>query len=143
MPSAAGKRSLQWKWDDGSVASFGDPATTTEIAICLYDAAGRQLATATRPDAALWTDRGDSGLRFKDRDARPSGLRSMQLRSGAGTARILLKGKGASLPDVASALVAPVTVQLVGSDTGECAESVFSSGDITTNEAGRFSATLP
>ncbi len=140
MPAAAGKRSLQWKWDHGTVLSFGEPRATTEIALCLYDANGRRVATGTRPDADLWTVRGDSGFRFKDKDAAPSGIRSLQLAAGSGAARIGLKARGAAFPEISAALVAPVTVQLVGSDTAECQQSVFTADDVSTNIPGNFSA---
>ncbi|MFN8544935.1 MAG: PKD domain-containing protein [Candidatus Binatia bacterium] len=142
IPAAADKRSLQWKWQEGSVASFGSPATTTEIALCLYDAVGRLLATSTRPDAAQWTDAGSAGLRFKDADASPSGIRSMKLQPGPGTARVQLKARGAHLDAVPLPLVPPVVVQLVGSDAPDCEETVFGSGDIARNGDGRFAASL-
>jgi len=140
MPASAAKRSLQWKWDHGTVVSFGEPAATTELALCIYDASGRLLATGVRPDADLWTDRGDAGLRFKDKDAAPSGIRSMQLVAGNLSARIALKARGAALPEITTALVPPVTVQLVGSDTAECQQSVFTTEDVSTNAPGSFSA---
>jgi len=142
MPASAGARSLQWKWSGGSAASFGSPTTSTEVALCVYDAGGRRLATATRPDAAAWKDRGAAGLRFKDRDAKPGGLFSMSLRPGTGTARVQLKARGSELPAIALPMVAPVTVQLVESDVAGCQESLFGVDDIGTNDAGRFSASV-
>ena len=142
MPQASGKRTLQWKWDGGNVATFGAPDTTTELALCVYDANGRRMATATKPDAELWTDRGDAGLRFKDKDASPSGIRSMQLRPGTGSARIGIKARGVDLPAIDTTLTAPVTVQLIGSDTPACQQSVFEAGDISKNDAGSFSASV-
>jgi PKD repeat protein len=141
MPSSASKRSLKWKWRDGGVASFGAPETTTEIAVCLYDATGRVLATAARPDANTWDDRGTGGLRFKDGDARPGGLSTMKLVADPTDARIQVKAKTSALPGLALPLTAPVVVQLVGSDTSECQESTFESDDIRDNAGSKFSAT--
>jgi len=143
MPPSPARRSLKWRWEKGTATSFGAPATTTELALCLYDASGRLLAGGTRPDAALWTDRGAAGLRFKDRDASPSGFLSMRLKAGDGDARVLLQAKGSELAGVAMPLAGPVTVQFLGSDTTECQQTVFSAADIAKNASGRFAAALP
>jgi PKD repeat protein len=140
MPASASRRSLKWNWRDAPVASFGTPTTTTEIALCMYDGTGRVLATGAQPDPALWQDRGDGGLRFKDKDARPGGLSLMKLVADASDARAQLKAKGSALPSLTFPLVPPVVVQLVGSDTTECEEARFESADISGNAGTKFSA---
>ncbi len=140
MPPSASKRSLKWKWRDAGAGTFGTPETTTEIAVCIYDSAGRVLATSARPDPSLWQDRGEAGLRFKDGDARPGGLSTMKLVPDATDARVQVKAKGPALPAIPVPLAAPVLVQLVGSDTTDCQESRFENDDIRDNAAGKFSA---
>jgi hypothetical protein len=140
MPASASKRSLKWKWRDGAVSSFGAPGTTTEIAVCIYDNTGRVLATAARPDAGTWQDRGVAGWRFKDSDARPGGLSMMKLAPDATDARMQVKGKGSALPGLTLPLEAPVTIQLIGSDRAECEEAVFDSSDLRDNAGSKFSA---
>jgi hypothetical protein len=141
MPSSASRRSLQWKWG-GAAASFGDPTADSEIAVCLYDATGRVLATSARGGTEQWTDRGDAGFRFKNRGGQPGGLLSMKLVPDVSAARVQVKGKGASLPAATVPLVAPVVVQLVASGATDCEEARFEEGDIGDNASGKFSAAL-
>jgi len=69
-----------------------------------------------------WSPGGDRGFRYRDKTAAAYGINSLQLRTGDGNARIMVRGKGAQLqpPDNGSnpmlSLDTSVTVQLVDVD---------------------------
>jgi hypothetical protein len=65
----------------------------------------------------------------------------MKLVADPTDARIQVKAKTSALPGLTLPLTAPVVVQLVGSDTSECQEAIFESGDIRNNADSKFSAT--
>lgn len=54
---------------------------------------------------------------------------------------IRVGGKGESLPDpTLGSLAAPVTVQLINSETGVCWQSTYSDSDISQNSVDQFKA---
>ena len=135
-----GSRSLTWNWKRGAVDSgdLGDPRTTTEYALCVYDAGALAYATGVRP-SARWTSLGAAGFRLREPGAAPGGLRVARLRAGgAPRGRLSVKGVGVGLPDLSLPLGLPVTVQLVASDTGACWESALAS--VTRNTSTQFKA---
>ncbi len=115
-----------------TVAGFGDPLASTSYALCLYDGSGVLIAGASAPAGGVCAGRScwkatSKGYRYGDRDLTPDGIQRIDLKSGpAGSARIVVKGKGASLPlpplPVGSL---PLTVQLVDSDDA-CWQTTFS-----------------
>jgi hypothetical protein len=126
------KDQLTWKWARGpatGVDAFGDPLTTTDYAVCLYDARGL-LAVAAAPAARLcagapcWSANRD-GFRYLDRDRGLDGLTQVKLASERGDdATVLVAGKGPNLPEPGLPLELPVVVQLVA-DNGTCFESSY------------------
>ncbi len=61
--------------------------------------------------------------------------------SSVNRSKVLVKGKGANVPDLpAMAFASPVTVQLVSDDV--CFESVYTA-PFTQNTDGKFKARLP
>jgi hypothetical protein len=132
---------LVWQWLRGSPTStieLGAPDSTTDYAICLYDAGpprrlvlsanvpGGQVCGAKRPKPCWTTTK--TGFRYRDSDGASDGVRSMVLQEGLepGKARIVVVGKGAQLgvPSLVT-LVPPLTVQLANSD-GRCWEASYS-----------------
>lgn len=139
--SVASKRSVTWKWNRGPVdlADLGDPRTTTEVALCAYDANGLAIATGARPHASQWRSLGSSGFLLRRSAATPGGLSSARLRPGAGASgKHLVKGAGSQLPELPLPLALPVTIQMVASDTGACWEETHTSA--TKNTATLFKA---
>lgn len=129
------KDQLQWKWAAGAATSkgeFGNPVTTDQYALCLYDATGL-LATLTAPAGgtcgtkACWADK-PKGWQYKDEEASPSGITQFQLSAGLdGKAKIQVKGKGLNLPDLdLSMRASPVTVQLQPGSGGVCFGATYS-----------------
>jgi hypothetical protein len=154
-PSASGRAKLQlrhsavdgndtllWRWTKGSASlnQFGDPAHTTDYALCVYDrSAGvatlAQVATAPGGGVCAGVNcwkRLSRGFRYKNLLASDDGVRMLLLKEGQNDrAKLLLKGKGPNL-----ALPAPfsgqeildqdpsVTVQLVNT-AGFCWEATY------------------
>lgn len=119
--------SLKWKWLRGSATSyfdFGTPLSSTEYALCLYDANGLVLA-ALVPTGNGWAS-GLHGFKYKSRSGTPEGVTQIQLKLGAdGKAKVLVQGKGVDLRMPAlETLVQPLRVQLRNSE-GPCWEAVY------------------
>jgi hypothetical protein len=145
---------LQWQWLKGDAygqADLGNPALTTDYALCVYDmnASVPSLATALALPAGTpgWSDRSPDGWKFAEKEGIYDGYRKMDLRTGiAGKSRVKLKAGGAALP-----LPGPVgaeyfnqdpsvVVQLLASD-GSCWTSEFPVGSTSRNSASSFNAT--
>ncbi|HEV7731376.1 MAG TPA: hypothetical protein VGR62_04400 [Candidatus Binatia bacterium] len=116
---------LLWKWRGATVpaGALGDPTNTTSYGVCLY--AGGTRAGATIPAHIGWQRTGSAGFAFKSQLGAPDGIRKAALRSTAGGTTGLVDGKGANLPDLATPLPLPLTVQLVNDVTDTCVEAVY------------------
>lgn len=113
---------LSWKWVKGETtprADFGDPLTTDEYVLCLYENGAlvqdwRMPAGQQCGGKPCWKDSGRS-VQYKDRDGTPEGIQGAKLSEGLtpGKAKIGVKGKGAHLgmPDL-SQLTGVLDVQL-------------------------------
>ena len=101
---------LTWKWLRGertTLADFGDPLTTTDYNLCIYDqtAGSSSLAFQTTIPAGgvcrnkpCWKKTGSSGFRYKDLDRTASGVDTVILRRGnAGRSQVSVIGRGAQL----------------------------------------------
>ncbi len=131
---------LKWKWSRGAataLADFGDPTTTTDYALCIYDESGGgavSLSLAARiaggggcAGKPCWRAVGSKGYRYKDRNGIAGGIRALNLTSGAdGKAKLRVKGKAGSLalPILPPAQNPGLVVQLKSSD-GVCWTSRF------------------
>jgi hypothetical protein len=137
---SAARRTLSWTWKKGaaSLAELGDPTASTEVALCVWDASGRALATSSRAGAA-WDALGSAGFRLRDPAGGAGGVIQARLKPGGGTAAsLVVKAKGAKLPAADLPLSAPVTVQLVTSDGGACWQGVYAAGGSTRSTATSF-----
>jgi PKD repeat protein len=143
LPGPASGRTLKWTWARGDTAldDLGDPTTSTEYALCVYDAGGLVVATGVRPDAGKWKSLGATGFRLRDPSARPGGLTAARLKPGASpSARLFVKGKGVRLPALPLPFTLPVTVQLVTSDSGTCWQGSYAASPATRNTPQLFRA---
>ncbi|MBY0279336.1 PKD domain-containing protein [Candidatus Binatia bacterium] len=139
-PGSAARRTLTWTWKRGaaSLAELGDPTAATEVALCIWDASGRVLATSSRPGTA-WQSLGASGFRLRDPSGGVGGIFQSRLKPGRGTgASLTVKAKGSRLPAAALPLLPPVTVQLVTSDGGACWQGLYPAGGSTRSTATSF-----
>jgi hypothetical protein len=141
------KDALQWKWLKGAATTagdLGDPTTTTDYTLCVYDAAGLSLRMAVPHGGSCagkdcWAAKPGS-FGYKDKVAAADGVQQLQLKAGvpAGRAKIQLKGRGAALGLPPSlALTPPLTVQLQAAN-GTCWGATY--GTPSTNTAAGFAA---
>ncbi|MDX2170106.1 MAG: hypothetical protein SF182_23750 [Deltaproteobacteria bacterium] len=135
---AAGADTLTWRWLRGAAtpaAALGDPTSTTDYDLCIYDPTGPTpalLLHASAPAGSSWRA-GGGGFTY-----RGSAVRSLTLKAGAaGRSKALLKLRG-DLP--APPFATPLTVQLQGEDAA-CFATTFDAADLRTNTAARFKAT--
>ena len=122
-----------WKWLTGektTLADFGDPRTTTQYDLCIYDETGgspslafgmRVPAGGTCRNKPCWKKTSGSGFRYKDSNRLSDGIDTITLRQGnTGRARISILGRGEHLPFPSSLLPfsqdSTVTVQLSNSE---------------------------
>lgn len=135
VPDSSDK--LQWKWSKGAVsplADFGDPTTTSDYQLCIYDGAPGPRASAHIPAGGLcgtkpcWSAK-PTGFVYKNKALTPDGIGQVVLKAGttAGVAKIAVKGQGTDLPMPALLpLASPITVQLINRENGICWEAVYS-----------------
>ncbi len=142
---------LRWNWRRGGetlLSDFGDPTTTTDYALCVYDkAAGsvrdvmeaQALAGGTCKSGPCWVVSGE-GFRYKDSDGRRGPIRSIQLEPGdAGKASVQVNASGPALAPAPMPLVMDpsVRVQLINVENGKCWEATFSTSQESTTEEFR------
>lgn len=144
---------LKWLWSKGSalLSQFGDPAATTDYALCIYDRSGgvaELVQTAAVPgggtcgSAPCWKPL-SSGYRYRNRAASDGGVQKVLLKAGfVDKAKLQVKGKGLKLempPAIGSQYLAQdpaVTVQLVNS-VGFCWQATYSA-PAQRNQPGMF-----
>ena len=152
---------LRWGWI-GSIApsdDFGDPTTTDDYAICIFDESGPNPSLVLRSHIPAggtcdgrpcWQQRGAVPGRvtvtYKNRNATPEGIAGVTLkRSGDPSdpvARIVVSGNGSllALPAAVTPLPVPLRVQL-GNAAGRCWAATFTTPKL--NDGRKFRATAP
>jgi hypothetical protein len=135
---------LLWTWRKGTATSlldFGNPATVTPYALCVYDTVGgvpqRRLTKAIAP-GPHWK-RFKRGFRFRDQTLANGGIGSIVLTAGAaGRSSVQVRGKGQplELPGLPFAKQPNVIVQLMNDTT--CWSSTHTTAK--TNNIARFKA---
>lgn len=135
---------LAWRWLKGAAtqrAEFGDPTTTTDYELCVFDETAGVPALvleASIPAGGNWKPT-SRGYKYKDRAALAAGVSGVLLKDGAGgAASIVVKGRGDNLATPALPLSpdGTVTVQLLNPST--CWEASY--GTNIVNDARQFKA---
>jgi len=139
------KDRLIWKWIKGQATSrdeFADPTTKRGYALCIYAGTTPLTDVAVSANSTKWSAISTKGFKYKDATGSEDGIQKVVLKGGAeNKAKALMKGKGNNLPDpTLGSIPAPVTAQLVNSDTPVCWETVHSGSDIIKNESDQFKA---
>jgi hypothetical protein len=145
------KDRLLWKWVNGQAtmaADFGEPATTTNYALCLYSGTTATLIAdaEVHADSQTWTFIGGKGYRYLDGTYSQDGIQKILLKgkADADKSKILWKGKGDQLDDLLPGTLPlppagfPVTVQAVNNETPVCFESTFAEADVKSNRADQL-----
>lgn len=147
------KQQLKFKWQKGAAfdhAMLGDPLTTTDTALCIYDETGGVPALVGRvgvPANAFWVDKNPKGFQFKDKTGVYDSVTKVQLKpKAAGKSSVALQAKGANLTLPLPISVTEyfdqdtnVTVQLQ-SGAGICWSADFTSAGTTKNDGVQFKA---
>jgi hypothetical protein len=135
---------LLWTWIKGASttgAEFGDPTTSADYALCLYNGTPGILLGALEVAASgsAWRPLGAVGYTYFEPSGAAGGVQKVKLKgSAANRSKVLLKGRGVNLPDLldGGALTTPVTVQLVNESNGLCWSSSY--GQPSDNDASLF-----
>ena len=144
------KDRLAWKWRNGAATAFtdfGDPRTSGDYALCVYDASSGPaslLMRATAPAGGrcgtkpCWKARRGKSFVYADPGRTPDGLFGVQLKSGAaGKAAITVGGSGDALPLPTLPLGLPITVQ-VQAGQGPCWEATYTTAGTKKNTSTTF-----
>ncbi len=141
--TASGKEKLVWRWLKGVMpldqSAFGDPTSSTGYALCVYT--GTEMSELNvPPGGSAWTT-SSSGFKYTDSSLAQDGVRKILLKAGeAGKGKVLVRGRGASLPlppVPPGGYVTPVTVQLTNG-IGQCWEGVYN--QFIKNDGTQFKA---
>jgi len=138
---------LTWKWTKGAgtlKTAFGDPSTTTDYALCVYDriAGTPALVVAARIPAGgvcagkLCWRATKRGFRYADPNGAADGVTAVTLKEGLdGASQIRVKAVGSSLamPTLPLAQDPAVTVQMTNA-LGECWDADFGAPAIDDDE---------
>jgi len=129
---------LGWKPGTATaLAALGDPTSTTNYGLCVYDTVGdaprlrlRAIAPAggTCSGKPCWTSKGAKGFNYKSRTATPDGIKTMKVVPGIdGKAQIgvVAGGEPLPMPVLPLSVDGHVTAQVVN-DLGECWGATFS-----------------
>jgi hypothetical protein len=139
------KDKIIWKFIKGqntSQSDFANPTATATYGFCIYENGALTGTAAVPPSPSLWATISTKGYKYKDKAGASFGIQKIILKGGAdGKSKVLVKGKGAALPDPHPPLTFPVKIQLVNGDNGICWESTFTSA--TKNVMGMFKAKVP
>ncbi|HEY2774685.1 MAG TPA: hypothetical protein VGK20_11625 [Candidatus Binatia bacterium] len=95
---------IKWKWQLGSsmsAASLGDPGTTTQYTLCIYDETALTPALKSEvmvPPGSYWTGKGDQWT-YKDKPGSNDGVTKVLLKaSDKNTSKAMVTAKGALAP---------------------------------------------
>jgi hypothetical protein len=142
---------LTWKWRRTALpaSSFGDPVTTEDYALCLFDGANALLLRTDAPAASgcgamtCWAAKSGGSFVYRDPTGSPTGLARLLLKTKPGGAtKLAAKAKGANLGVPAlEPLGLPLRTQL-HSETGACWEAAFGAADVQKHDATQVKAKL-
>lgn len=152
LDEAKDKVSFTWTKGTSPYADFGTPETTTDYALCIYDANGSVLdlnvpAASTCQGAPCWKKSGKApdykGVAYKDKTKPATNDGVVAIRGKASTegkAGVVVKAKGSTVPifSLGAGLSLPVTAQVVTSNGPVCWEGTF--GTAKKNDGSKFSA---
>ena len=150
--ASGAKDQFVWKWKLGgatAAADFGDPTSTTNYALCLYDKVPVGIRPVLEKHARAVTDCGGTscwtltagGYRYRDSHSEQGAIRDLRMQSGdAGHSSLNVRAVGAnlSLPNLPLAKNPSVKVQLLNIENGKCWEATFSAA--INNDSSRFKA---
>jgi hypothetical protein len=126
-----------------SQADFADPISTASYALCIYENGALNSSAVVPASATLWSKIGTKGFKYKDKSGTAAGIQKIILKGSTDAkTKIIVKGKGAALPDPNPDLTLPVQVQVInGDNSSHCWDATYNSA--IKNETGLFKAKTP
>src|SRR6185369_16992656 len=127
------KDKLNWKWRSGELTTtseIGNPTTTADYVVCMYDDVGGTMRNVFESDAAAagtcngspcWKAT-ELGYVYSDKDGGNGPVRSLSVETGDdGEARIEVRASGAALspPVMPFALSPSVIAQVINTENGQ------------------------
>lgn len=150
----APKDRFAWKWAGRAsinVLAFGDPVTTNDVVVCLYDASApgdplrfelRAPAGSTCGTRPCWKATA-SGFKYKNPGGAGTGISGIVLKASTiGKAQVTVKAQGVPLSDAglpAPPLATPLMVQLQVLGAG-CIRTFHNQNEVVRNQPGLFIA---
>jgi hypothetical protein len=141
---------LSWRWtgvDFAAPGSFGNPATSTGYALCLYDQSGgvSQLKSELSVAAGDNWKSGGRGYSYRDREGTSDGVSAVRLSAiSSGATRLAVKARGVDLPlpspisNAAMMTADPAVVVQLVNDAGGCWQAAHT--DLRRNTPEIFAA---
>lgn len=142
---------VDFKWMKGAdteIFEFGDPLTTTDYTLCVFDGDGRLRLSADVPaggqcgDTECWKAAG-KGYQYADKLRLADGIAKLRLSAGTDHKSTLqVRGQGRFLPVPGLPLAAGTgsRVQVINDETGVCFQAVF--GAPKSNTDKKFQAQI-
>lgn len=142
---------VDFKWTKGTAVEpfeLGDPRTTTDYTLCVFDGNGRLKLSASVPpggqcgDNECWKATG-KGYQYADKLRLADGIGKLKLSSGAiGKAQVQVRGQGRFLSLPTLPLAGGTTrVQVINDETGVCFDAQFATSK--ANAETKFQAKYP
>ncbi|MFN2376965.1 MAG: M12 family metallo-peptidase [Candidatus Binatia bacterium] len=146
---------LLWQWKAGDAfdqVDLGNPATSTDYTLCVYDATAGVTSLVTSLNLGAggsgWKNRAPRGWSFSDRNGTSDGIKKVLLKPGlAGKTKVKVAAAGVGLPLPTPFSMAEyfdqdpsVVLQLLTEDD-VCWTSSFSPGSTPANTPTSFKAT--
>ena len=142
---------ITFKWakgQDTQFVDFGNPVTTDDYALCVFDPslAYKIIAPAGGTCGAkpCWKQQTIKGFSYKDAFFTPDGIDKIKLKAGiAGKSKVQLRGRGGNLhaepgfPNLPLPLGLPARVQLQ-SGNGQCWEATFDTAGTRANDGTQY-----
>jgi len=144
-------RRLRWTWKLGArttLTEFGDPLSSSTYSLCAWEPGGSAVELVVPPggtcgSAPCWSLQGTTTYRYRDAAGAQAGIETVRLKaSPQSRAKIAVVARGSDLPAVALPLVAPLTVQLLRSDSAICFETIFPDMSFAQNDSAAARATM-
>lgn len=142
---------VDFKWGKGAAVELfelGDPRTTTDYTLCIFDGNGRLKLSANVPAGGLCGDNdcwkaNNKGYQYADKLRLADGIGKIRLGSGAaGKSQVQVRGQGRFLSLPTLPLAGGTTrVQVINDETGVCFDAQFASPKSNTEK--KFQAKTP
>lgn len=143
---------VDFKWMKGAdveMFEFGDPLTTTDYTLCVFDGAGRLRLSADIPaggqcgDAECW-EASPKGYQYADKLKLSDGIAKLRLSAGKdqkSTVQVRGQGRFLEVPALPLAAGTGSRVQVINDETGVCVQAVFGAAKANTDK--KFQAQNP